>query len=219
MSNIAQARTDDGTESRPSSRGRTRALLLDAAEELFARRGVDAVPLREIAAAAGQRNNAAVYYHFGDKQGLIDALIADRMGRVEQARQALIERSGDLSGLNVEGLLTVLWQPMLELGHWKSVHWFIQFRLASQLRGDSATPASYSDDHPASRQIHDALHALHPHLPPALFDYRMNLIAMMFWSAVSWHDSAALAANQTWSTRFSMDQILKVAAAALVTPA
>lgn len=45
----------------PSAASRT--ALLDAGERLIAERGVD-VPLRDIAAAAGQRNNSAVHYYF-----------------------------------------------------------------------------------------------------------------------------------------------------------
>src|SRR5271156_3483901 len=68
------------------------AQLLDAAEGLFAERGIEAVSLREIAAEAGQKNNSAVIYHFGDKRGLLDALIADRVHKVERVRRGLIER-------------------------------------------------------------------------------------------------------------------------------
>ena len=68
-----------------------RALLLDAGERLFAERGIEAVSLREIAAEAGQKNNSAVSYHFRDKRGLLDALIADRILKVERVRHRLIE--------------------------------------------------------------------------------------------------------------------------------
>lgn len=43
----------------------TREALLTAAERLFAERGVQAVAHRQISVAAGQRNQAAVNYHFG----------------------------------------------------------------------------------------------------------------------------------------------------------
>jgi AcrR family transcriptional regulator len=52
----------------------TRARLLDAAAELFAERGVDAVSVDAVADAAG-RTSGAVYAHFGSKQGLLLALL------------------------------------------------------------------------------------------------------------------------------------------------
>ncbi len=55
-------------------RAETRALLLDAAAELFATRGIEASSIDAIAAAAG-RTSGAVYGHFGGKEGLLAALL------------------------------------------------------------------------------------------------------------------------------------------------
>ena len=57
-------------------RATTRARLLEAAAELFARRGVDGVSVDAVAAAAA-RTSGAVYDHFGSKQGLLLALLDD----------------------------------------------------------------------------------------------------------------------------------------------
>ena len=51
----------------------TRERILDAAEELFAEHGFEGVSLREITRLAGA-NVAAVNYHFGSKDRLIDAM-------------------------------------------------------------------------------------------------------------------------------------------------
>ena len=51
----------------------TRARLVNAAGELFSLRGVEAVTVREIADLAGAVPNA-VRYHFGDKEGLVEAV-------------------------------------------------------------------------------------------------------------------------------------------------
>jgi AcrR family transcriptional regulator len=53
----------------PDSPLPARERLLRAAARLFAERGVDGVPTREICAAAGV-NPGAIHYHFGDKEGL-----------------------------------------------------------------------------------------------------------------------------------------------------
>ena len=55
----------------------TRSRLIRTALELFADRGLDNVSLREIGVAAGQGNNAAVQYYFGDRDGLLKAIIAE----------------------------------------------------------------------------------------------------------------------------------------------
>jgi AcrR family transcriptional regulator len=53
---------------------RTREHLLDVAEQLLSRRGIDSVSLREIRLTAGQRNTSALQFHFGDREGLLRSL-------------------------------------------------------------------------------------------------------------------------------------------------
>jgi len=64
--------------------------LLAAGEEAFARFGIEAASIRQINAAAGQRNTSAVRYHFGSKEGLLEALIERRMGTLERERAAAL---------------------------------------------------------------------------------------------------------------------------------
>src|SRR5579862_125963 len=64
---------------------RTRALILDAAERLYAERGFGDVTLRDIVAAAGV-NLAAVNYHFGSKDELIAELFVTRGIATNRAR-------------------------------------------------------------------------------------------------------------------------------------
>lgn len=72
------------TASRPVRKdvARNRALLLKAADELFAERGVTAT-LDDIAEHAGV-GVATAYRHFANKQALLEALFEDRMAKVEQ---------------------------------------------------------------------------------------------------------------------------------------
>ena len=48
--------------------------LMDAAESLIAEHDSYAVPLREIVKRAGQKNESALQYHFGNLQGLVSAI-------------------------------------------------------------------------------------------------------------------------------------------------
>ncbi|MEU8138534.1 TetR family transcriptional regulator [Streptodolium elevatio] len=67
-----------------------RRKLLDAALLLFARDGIEAVSLREIRLAAGQRNAAATQYHFGTKEGLVRALVQDVLPPLVAHRRELL---------------------------------------------------------------------------------------------------------------------------------
>jgi AcrR family transcriptional regulator len=102
-------------EARRADGERTRDQLMDAAEELFASRGVEAVSVRSVNAAAGLAA-ASVHYHFGDKDGLLRKVIARRGGDVV-SRQA--ELLGDLEAADrrpdPEVAVRVLAEPLFEL--------------------------------------------------------------------------------------------------------
>lgn len=72
-----------------------------AAEALVAERGVTDVTVAQITDAAGQRNAAAVHYHFGGRDGLLDAVLERHHTEIDQHRFArLAERDDwDLAGL------------------------------------------------------------------------------------------------------------------------
>jgi len=68
----------------------TRQRLIVAAESLLAEHGL-AVPLRMITEAAGQKNNAAVRYHFGDRQGLIEAVRERHVYEINDWRNEMLD--------------------------------------------------------------------------------------------------------------------------------
>lgn len=80
-----------------------RTALLDAAERLFARRGIDGVSLRDVATAAEQRNHSAAQYHFGDRAGLLAAVYERRQAPINERRWAML-RELDARGLGLDPL-------------------------------------------------------------------------------------------------------------------
>lgn len=93
-----------------------RGQILHTAERLIAERGPD-VSLREIAAAAQQRNNSAVHYHFGSRDALIEAVIEARMTVLEARRLELLaayEAAGRGAG-DVRALVELLVLPLADL--------------------------------------------------------------------------------------------------------
>ena len=69
----------------------TRERLIAAAEELFGANGIEAVSLREIVRAAGARNTTALQYHFGDRAGLVRAVLERHHLDVDTRRHALLD--------------------------------------------------------------------------------------------------------------------------------
>ncbi len=68
----------------------TRQLILASAERLFAERGIESVPLRDIGVDAGQRNHAVVQYHFGDREQLVREIVEFRGNETDQVRAGMV---------------------------------------------------------------------------------------------------------------------------------
>jgi len=93
-----------------------RTALLAHAERLFAERGIEAVSLRDVSAAAGQRNHSAAQYHFADRHGLVAAVYAVRMGEVNARRQQrLAELARDGRDDDLEALVAAAIVPLVEV--------------------------------------------------------------------------------------------------------
>ena len=78
----------------------TRTRILDAAEELFMLHGFEGTSMRLLTAKAGV-NLAAVNYHFGSKDALIEALFRRRLDPMNEERIAALDRLEDFSEENI----------------------------------------------------------------------------------------------------------------------
>jgi AcrR family transcriptional regulator len=76
----------------PATRDTTdnRKRILEAAEMIFAQQGIGA-SLREISRAAGQGNTRAAQYHFGDRDGLVLAVLEPYRAETAQRRHELLD--------------------------------------------------------------------------------------------------------------------------------
>jgi AcrR family transcriptional regulator len=78
----------------------TKEQLILTAERLFAVHGIDAVSLRQISVEAGNANNSAVQYHFGSKDGLIQAIFEYRIPHLTRRRRLLVAEASARGGLD-----------------------------------------------------------------------------------------------------------------------
>lgn len=70
----------------------TRARLVQAAEQLFAEKGIDAVSLREVNRASGARNAVALQYHFDNRAGVLRAILDKHLPDVEAGRHSMLDQ-------------------------------------------------------------------------------------------------------------------------------
>ncbi|GAA4521824.1 hypothetical protein GCM10023191_100590 [Actinoallomurus oryzae] len=90
----------------------TRERLIETAERLFATEGVYGVSLREIVRASGARNVTALQYHFGDRHGLLRAVLERHRAEVESARHALLDAYEAGERDDVRALSAALVRPL-----------------------------------------------------------------------------------------------------------
>jgi AcrR family transcriptional regulator len=96
--------------------GATRERLLRAAEKLFADRGVGRASTRAILQEAGQRNESALQYHFGGRDGLIEALYLDRGAQIAAERERMLaELSDSQDEVSIRQLCEVAFLPPVNL--------------------------------------------------------------------------------------------------------
>jgi AcrR family transcriptional regulator len=79
----------------------TRERLIRAGERLFAEHGIHQVRVREINGLAGQRNSSALHYHFGSRDGLVEAILSRHQTAMDEelkpALDELIAKGGAAS--------------------------------------------------------------------------------------------------------------------------
>lgn len=92
----------------------TERRLILAAERLFAERGIDAVSLRAVNAAAGT-NVASANYHYGTKAALVEALIKERSGEVSTRRAGRLDELESAGPLTARGLAEAFVRPVADM--------------------------------------------------------------------------------------------------------
>ncbi len=94
-----------------------REALINAAEHLFGTMGFDAVSTRQILDHAGQKNQSALQYHFGGRDGLIWAVMEARLSVVEVAREKILAKLPPSGEETAEQLADVIVRPLAEFVH------------------------------------------------------------------------------------------------------
>ena len=95
----------------------TKSQILDAAEALIAEKGINAVSLRTITAAA-KVNLAAVRYHFGSKAALVGKVYERRLGPINQLRLQMLDAVESAAGdspPDLQGVLRAIMAPPIRM--------------------------------------------------------------------------------------------------------
>ncbi|NKB98247.1 MAG: TetR family transcriptional regulator [Pseudomonadales bacterium] len=94
----------------------TKSALMRAAEKLIAEVGVENVSIREIVAAAGQKNESALQYHFKNLTGLLNAIHIERSQQVQEKRAELLNTAhAETPDLSLRQLCSLMVEPSFQL--------------------------------------------------------------------------------------------------------
>lgn len=168
----------------------TRAKLVAIAERLFAERGIEGVSLADINKAAGQRNKNATHYHFGSKQGLLQAILDKHAPGIAARRHQLLDEMEARGSLALGDIVHAFAWPVAEkLFDADGGRDFIRFNaqlvatltLAAQQLHESGLRLG-----PLGR-ITALLRAATPQLPDALFHQRAMLASVLLFDGLADH--------------------------------
>ena len=175
----------------------TRERLVLTAERLFAERGIAAVSLREVGAAAGQRNNGATQYHFGDRDGLIRAIVNYRSAAHRVHRDELLDAiETPFTADDVRAVVAALVEPLVvDMQCGSRYVGFIAHVLTERghVNGEGGHTDSGRDR--AAELLRECL----PDLPAPVFATRLRMVTMWMVHALAdreRHEDHALPMDQ-----------------------
>lgn len=167
--------------------------ILLAAEALFATHGMESVSTRMIAREAGQRNHSALQYHFGDKDGLLEAILNFRIAPINQERLRrldAVKKRGrkisieDLVRVFVEPFAAELLKPLSETAY---------VSLLAQLYAYQPGREMFARNRARTRALHDItsllIKAMQP-LPVTVIHLRLQLLGRLTISTIAEWDDA-----------------------------
>jgi AcrR family transcriptional regulator len=186
MTRLAEART---VPTAPEVGGKTKMILV--AEALFAEGGMNGVSMREIASKAGQGNHFAVQYHFGSRDGLVQAIFDYRMEQMEPIRARMLaaaERSGRLS--DARTLLDIIYLPQLELPDGEGHHSYAGFLSQYLMRSRSHRFGDFGGaSHPNLGRTFALLRKRLSYLPEDVAQRRLVTASFMFLAILSRYET------------------------------
>ena len=157
----------------------TKDRILAAAEELFARTGVARTSLRAITALA-RVNLAAVNYHFGSKDGLVEEVYRRRLEPLNRARLANLERLEKRARKpSLEEILEAFMSPVATLARDPAQGGPTVMRLLGQTHAEAEEPfrAWFAGEYKrVLERYHAALCRALPGIPPEDIRWRLQFL-------------------------------------------
>jgi AcrR family transcriptional regulator len=168
-----------------NSSANTKERILTAAEALFAQRGFEGASLRQLTAAAGV-NLAAVNYHFGSKDNLVEEVFKRRLDQLNARRMAALRQIAGQSETTLEDLLGAFIRPALDLSHEGGGGLFMRVLARAFAEHDDSLRKFLSDNYGhVMRQFTTEFARMLPHLSKEELYWRIDLVTGALTHAMS----------------------------------
>lgn len=195
--------------------------IKDAALRLFADRGIDGVTVRQIAEAAGQKNHAAVGYHFGSKEELVRAVIVHGARLIDALRGDMLDQAerfgGPHSVLDVVRLLVESSLPSAS-PPWSDCYnqFFVTLQLTKRTLVMDALDGRWNASY---LRCLDHIRRLLPDVPPATLNQRFLFMGAALGGILASREQALADTSRphpTWRDPHTLDHASRALAAMLV---
>lgn len=194
-----------------NSHGDTRKRLLEATEWLFIECGYEAMSLRQVTARAGA-NLAAVNYHFGSKEALMQEVLSLRLDRLNRERLQLLstgEREQPFA-MDAAAVLAMLFIPAFRLSHGDASGPAFMRLLGRVYSDPSPFIRSYLEVHyrPISGRFFEAFSRALPALPRRELGLRLHFALKALSGMLAGEDMQELIASLSQGEKFNDTELL-----------
>lgn len=188
----------------------TKAIIMDVAEALFAKHGYEATSLRNITSAA-KVNLAAVNYHFGGKETLLEAIYARRITPMNEERLnrlSVLEMQREV--VPVERIVHAFVDPALKLSRASDQSHFIALLGRSYLEPTPVIQGKvrHMFDEVAER-FKTAFARSLPEVPPTELYWRMHFMVGVLAYCMAGTDMMRMIASSHISESNSPDRLIQ----------
>lgn len=166
------------TERPAKAENATRTAIMDAAERMMAEHGMNGVSIRSILAEAGA-NTAALHYHFGSREQLVEAILARRGKQMNYRRREMLDAlEARKQPPSVADIVDAVVDPLIEMLRDEGEAGRRYIRFLARLQSDRSTVHMELENR-YFPDVHDRIFGMLPRACPHISRSELALRATM----------------------------------------